>query len=169
MRDTVVDTQLMHTYVCRVMCGSMAFRHYATSHVHQHAVMPIMHVLQGWLTNPIIESSWTWLCTQVLPAVWTSSASHLDLFWSFCAIHFPSVVLLMWHVCLGRHRFRAAGVTAALVFTNCVLPGNLSAIVCLLSWMYSIYPCTWKHLVRCRQPYSVRSRIHCALHDIVQI
>jgi len=50
------------------------------------------------------------------------------------------MVLLMWHLCLGRHRLRAAGVTAALVFTNCVLPGNLSAIVCLLSWMYSIYP-----------------------------
>jgi hypothetical protein len=167
MRDTVVDTQMTHTNFCRVMCGSMVFRHYASSHVHQHAVMPIMHVLQGWTTT--IESSWTWLCTQVLPAVWPSCSSHLCLFWSFCAVHFPSVVLLMWHLCLGRHRLRAAGVTAALVFTNCVLPGNLSAIVCLLSWMYSIYPCTWKSLVRCRQPCSVRSRILCALLDDVQI
>ena len=166
MRDTVVDTQMMHTYVCRVMCGSMAFRQYASSHVHQHAVMPIMHVLQGWTTT--IESSWTWLCTQVLPAVWTSSASHLDLSCTFFVIHFPSVVLLMWQ-CLGCHCLPAAGVTAALVFTNCVLPGNKSAIICVLSWMYSIYPCTWKHLAWCRQPFFVRSRIHCALHDAVQI
>ena len=35
--------------------------------------------------------------------------------------------------------------------------------------MYSIYPCTWKHLAWCRQPFFVRSRIHCALHDAVQI
>jgi hypothetical protein len=167
MRDTVVDTQMTHTNFCRVMCGSMVFRQYASSHVHQHAVMPIMHVLQGLTTT--IESSWTWLCTQVLPAVWPLCSSHLCLFWSFCAIHSPSVVLLMWHLCLGRHRLRAAGVTAALVFTNCVLPGNLFTIVCLLSWMYSIYPCTWKSLVRCRQPRSVRSRILCALLDAVQI
>ena len=168
MRGEIVDAQ-MTPYVCLVMCGSMVSGHYVATHVHQHAVLPIMLMFKDWTANPVIASTWTWVCTQVVPTMWTSFVSHLDLSWTLCVAHFPSVVLLMWHLCLGRHRLRAAGIAAALVFVNCVLPGNLSVMICLLSWMYSIYPRTRAAVCLVHTTCYVHSRIDCALCDDVQI
>ena len=119
------------------------------SHIHQHAVTPVMVALTSYSPSSTIESTWTWLCTQVLPAVWPWFVWHFGQSWTFCVGHCLTVVLLVWHLCLGRHCVRALSLTAALLLATCVLPGYLSSVICMLPWVYSIYPCTRDTCILC--------------------
>ena len=150
-RWTVVSMATEHvqmTVFCfvRDMCTSMLHGRYVVSHLHQHVVHPVMVALLFCIPSSTIESTWTWVCTQVLPVVWSCFVWHLGQSWTLCVSHCLSVVLLMWHLCLGRHRLRAIGLTVALLLATCFLPGYLSSVICMLPLVYSIYPCTWAHM-----------------------
>ena len=82
----------------------------------------------------------------MLPALRTWFVWYLDQSWTLCVGHCLSVVLLIWHLCLGRHRLRALSLTAALSLATCVLPGYVSSLICIVPLVYSIYPCTYAHV-----------------------
>ena len=128
------------------LCTSMVNGQYVLSLVHEHVAHPVMVALQFCIPSSASESTWTWICTQVLPALWTCFVWHLDQSWILCVGHCLSVVLLIWHLCLGLHRSRALGLTAALLLATCFLPSYLSSVICMLPLVFSIYPCTWAHI-----------------------
>jgi hypothetical protein len=140
--DSATETSMTCCLFLRDVCPSMVHGRIVVTHIHQHVVTPVLVALTYYIPSTTIESTWTWVATQMLSAVWPCFVLHFGQAWTFCVGHCLTVVLLVWHLCLGRHCVRALSLTAALLLATCVLPGYLSSVICMLPWVYSIYPCT---------------------------